>query len=89
MARYVMTYQIEIEAPSHEAAALKGLSALTDDLTDPYTEISVKTENLDGHAWCNDDDFISTKENIVGIQKDTRGRRTFTIVTDEIGDNHK
>ena len=89
MPRYFFTYQQIIEADSHDDAALKGIQYLTEDLIgDPYTEISISTNDLTFH-YTDPPDFKPHKNHMIGVSKDARGRRTFTLVTDDVGDDHK
>lgn len=82
MQHYTVTYEVEIIADSHEQAAIKGIQFLTEDLSNSYTELSIKTSTDGNNFFCNGPNHIPTKQHIVGITKDSRGLKTIHLVHD-------
>ena len=82
MQQFIVTYQIEIIADTHEQAAIKGIKFLTEDLSNPYTELSVTTETLAVSPKGDIAIRTSEKDHLIGISKDSRGHQTVHLVHD-------
>lgn len=83
MPHYTVIYDQEIIADTPDDAARKAAQYLTEDLSQPYTELSL-TVVLDPSSpeLTKIRPAPSLKGITVGITKDSRGRRTFIVDPD-------
>ena len=82
MQHYTVTYQIEIIADTHEQAAIKGIKFLTEDLSNPYTELSIKTSTDGLNHVHHDHNHKPIQHHLIGISTDSRGHQTVHLVHD-------
>jgi hypothetical protein len=81
---YTVTYSQQILASSPEEAALKATGFLTEDLSQRYTELTLTvTSDRSVTGLPKPHPGIDISHIMIGITKDPRGRRTFTVNPDD------